>query len=102
MRRPGAAGVNDKPVIYITKAAAKEWCDSRKVSYRDLVRDAAAAGLVRASTKTVHLGQGSVQYSGLSIHECLVVRDSALPATMSPGAPQLTVVQGGLSTQGTP
>lgn len=99
MRRPGAAGVNDKPVIFVTMAAFNDWCASKKVSARDLFKDAVAAGLIGAAQKTVYLGEGSVQYSGIGSHKCLVVRDTALPATMSPGTPHLTVVQGGLTTK---
>jgi hypothetical protein len=97
MRRPGAPGVNDKPVLHITVAAFNDWCASKKVSARDLFKEAVAAGLVGPTQKTLYLGEGSVQYSGIGSHKCLVVRDSALPATMSPGTPQLTVVQGGIT-----
>jgi hypothetical protein len=83
--------------LHITVAAFNDWCASKKVSARDLFKEAVAAGLVGPTQKTLYLGEGSVQYSGIGSHKCLVVRDSALPATMSPGTPQLTVVQGGIT-----
>lgn len=98
MRRPGQAGINDKPVIYLTMAAVNDWCASKNVSVRDLMREAAAKGLILPQPKQVYLGEGSVQYSGVASHRCLVIREDALPLTMAPGTPQLTVVQGGVAT----
>lgn len=94
MRRPGPDGVNDTPVVYLRMSAVRDWCNKHNVSCRDLIREASAKGLVSAKEKRVGLGQGSVKYSGTGSFPCLVVDQSALPVTMSPGVPNLTVVQG--------
>jgi len=94
MRRPGAAGASDVPVIYLAADAVRKWAADRNISARDLMREAAGKGLIKPSEISVQLGRGSVMYSGLGTVKCWVVNESALPATMSPAAPQLTVIQG--------
>jgi hypothetical protein len=98
MRRPGPPGINDTPVIYLSADAVRKWAADRNISARDLMREASAKGLIANAERTVQIGRGSVKYSGLGSMKCWVINETALPATMSPAAPVLTVVQGGAQT----
>lgn len=62
----GDTSKNQPERLYISYAAAKEYCGDRGISLREVLREASASGAVVSEGRTRSLGRGTALYAGVT------------------------------------
>ena len=96
---------NTAEKLFVSAGAAKEWCNARKVSFKEVFDALVAAGWADPQIKRMSLGKGTKEYSGLGGPvKVIELTPSAVRAAMGDNAvaQKITgVIQGGLQSDAT-